>query len=65
MVSGDYINTFLKGKQETAGWTKKCMSPEECKKYIDNYKKAQGVQHDTWLLGRPKTRCHVISIRDV
>ena len=61
----DYINAFLKGKQEAAGWPKGCASPEERTKYINDYESPEGLGLNTSRIGRLKTRPCMILPRDV
>ena len=61
----DYINAFLKGKQEAAGWPKGCASQEERTKYIDDYENAEMRGWTHRELGRLKTGPCTISTRDV
>ncbi|XP_015600909.1 uncharacterized protein LOC107270419, partial [Cephus cinctus] len=39
----DYIDTFLKVKQESSGWLIACIDEESKQKYLDDYKKAEGI----------------------
>ena len=40
----DYVNTWLKIKQESAGWHDECTTREEKDAYIDAYKDKEGIQ---------------------
>ena len=40
----DYVNTWLKIKQESAGWPDECTTREEEDAYIDAYKDKEGIQ---------------------
>ena len=40
----DYVNTWLKIKQEASGWPKEDMSEEEKRKYIQDYYEKEGIQ---------------------
>lgn len=42
----DYINIFLKIKQEAAGWPSKNMTAEEKRQYLDDYKAHEGIELD-------------------
>ena len=52
----DYINAFVKGKQEAAGWPKGCVSPEERTKYINDYENAEGVWLDESRIGETQNK---------
>ncbi|XP_033106710.1 probable DNA polymerase [Anneissia japonica] len=39
----EYINTFLKLKQEASGWPEWCKTPEDQEKYINDYKSVEGI----------------------
>ena len=39
----EYINTFLKFKQEASGWPKDVKTENDKRQYIDNYKAMEGV----------------------
>lgn len=41
-----YIDTFLKMKQESAGWPAGCLSEEDKKNYLSEYKNREGIQLD-------------------
>ena len=40
----EYVNTWLKIKQESAGWPKECRSREEKEAYLRDYKEKEGIQ---------------------
>ena len=40
----DYVNTWLKIKQDSAGWPDECTTREEKDTYIDAYKDKEGIQ---------------------
>ena len=42
----DYVNTWLKIKQEASGWPKDPMTEEEKQSYINDYLKHEGIQLD-------------------
>jgi hypothetical protein len=42
-VFAEYVNTFLKLKQEASGWPKWCSTEEEKLRYIQNYKEKEGI----------------------
>ena len=42
----DYINTFLKGKQEASGWPSSDMTPEEKDDYLSLYERVEGIRLD-------------------
>ena len=42
----DYINTFLKIKQESSGWPKECTTEESKSKYIEAYEKRERIRLD-------------------
>ena len=39
----DYVNTWLKLKQESAGWPRWCNTPEQKQQYIQQYKDKEGI----------------------
>ena len=39
----DYVNTWLKIKQESAGWPDDCRTPEEKQNYIRRYQEREGI----------------------
>lgn len=41
----EYVNTFLKIKQEASGWPKWCKTEDDRKKYINDYYEREGI----WL----------------
>jgi hypothetical protein len=41
----DYVNTFLKIKQEASGWPKWCKTQEDRELYLKDYYKIEGI----WL----------------
>lgn len=45
-IFSEYIDTFLKIKQECSGWPEGVESQEEKDKYIDDYLKAEGIKLD-------------------
>lgn len=40
----DYVNTWLKLKQESAGWPSDCVTPEQKAEYIRDYKQKEEIQ---------------------
>ena len=40
----DYVNTWLKIEQESAGWPDECRSREEKEAYLRDYKEKEGIQ---------------------
>lgn len=40
----DYVNTFLKMKQEASGWPERCKTDEERFKYIEEYHQREGIR---------------------
>jgi hypothetical protein len=42
----DYVNLFLKGKQEASGWPSSDMSYEAQTEYIDQYEEVEGIKLD-------------------
>ena len=40
----DNVNTWLKIKQESAGWADGCNTPEEKQAYLANYAQKEGIQ---------------------
>lgn len=47
----DYINIFLKIKQEAAGWPSKDMSDEDKKRYLRDYKAREGIELNASNIG--------------
>lgn len=43
----EYINTFLKIKQEASGWPTECVDKESKIRYIDEYEREEGVKLDS------------------
>ncbi|XP_044594829.1 uncharacterized protein LOC123272194 [Cotesia glomerata] len=43
----EYINTFLKIKQEASGWPVHCIDEQSRQEYIDNYEAREGITLDT------------------
>lgn len=41
-----YIDLFLKTKQESSGWPASCSTNEDREKYVEDYKRHEGVQLD-------------------
>lgn len=39
----DYVNTWLKIKQELAGWPDDCRTPEEKQSYLRRYQERDGI----------------------
>ena len=39
----DYVNTWLKIKQESAGWPRWCQTPEQKQQYIRQYREKEGI----------------------
>ena len=39
----NYINTFLKIKQESSGWPTECVDDETRRKYIDNFRDTENI----------------------
>ena len=48
----DYINTFLKIKQEANGYPKNCVTEEQKQKYIEEYFKREGIHLDPNKIGK-------------
>ena len=46
----DYINMFLKIKQESSGWPAWCDSEEKKQKYLDDYKLHEGIELDPSMI---------------
>jgi hypothetical protein len=42
----DYVNTFLKIKQESSGYPKNCVTEEQKQQYVDEYLEVEGIQLD-------------------
>ena len=42
----DYVNTFLKRKQEASGYPKHCVTDEQKQQYIDEYYEHEGIRLD-------------------
>ena len=42
----DYVNTFLKLKQEASGYPKHCVTDEQKQRYIDEYYEHEGIRLD-------------------
>ncbi len=42
----DYVNTFLKIKQEASGYPKNCTTEEEKQQYVEEYLEREGIQLD-------------------
>ena len=42
----DYVNTWLKLKQESAGWPSWCQTVEQKREYILRYKEREGIRLD-------------------
>jgi hypothetical protein len=42
----DYVNTFLKVKQESSGYPKNCVIEEQKQQYVDEYLNVEGIQLD-------------------
>ena len=42
----DYVNTFLKYKQESSGWPDWCVTEEQKQQYIAEYRAKEGIQLD-------------------
>jgi len=42
----EYINSFLKLKQETSGWPRECLNDENKKQYFREYKETKGIVLD-------------------
>jgi hypothetical protein len=42
----DYINTFLKIKQEASGYPKDCVTEEQKQHYVDEYLEKSGIHLD-------------------
>ena len=42
----EYVNTFLKIKQEASGYPKECVTDEQKQRYIDEYYKHEGIRLD-------------------
>lgn len=46
MVSADYFNTWLKSKQQSAGWPSWCQTLEQKRNYILHYQEREGIRLD-------------------
>lgn len=42
----EYINTFLKMKQEASGWPSWCKTEDDKQRYIDDYFEKEGIRLD-------------------
>ncbi len=42
----DYIDTFLKIKQESSGYPKNCVTEEQKQQYVEEYYEREGIQLD-------------------
>ena len=42
----EYVNTFLKIKQEASGYPKDCVTDEQKQRYIDDYYEHEGIRLD-------------------
>ena len=42
----EYVNTFLKIKQEASGYPKECVTDEQKQRYIDEYYEHEGIRLD-------------------
>ena len=42
----DYVDTFLKIKQESSGYPKNCTTEEQKQQYVDEYLEVEGIQLD-------------------
>ena len=42
----EYVNTFLKMKQEASGYPKECVTDEQKQRYIDEYYEKEGIRLD-------------------
>ena len=42
----DYVNTFLKMKQESSGYPKDCVSDEQKQRYVDEYARVENIELD-------------------
>ena len=42
----EYVNLFLKGKQEASGWPSDDMTDEEKRLYVEDYARVEGVKLD-------------------
>jgi hypothetical protein len=42
----DYVNTFLKIKQEASGYPKDCTTEEKKQQYVEEYLEREGIQLD-------------------
>lgn len=40
----DYVNTWLKLKQESVGWPADCVTPEQKKEYVKAYEQHEGIK---------------------
>lgn len=40
----DYVNTWLKLKQESVGWPVDCVTPEQKKEYVKAYEQHEGIK---------------------
>lgn len=54
----DYVNMFLKLKQEASGFLEECKTEEKKRKYICQYKKKEGIQLEYEKIDKnPGLRC--------
>ena len=42
----EYVNTFLKIKQEASGYPKECVTDEQKQRYVDEYYEHEGIRLD-------------------
>ena len=55
-IALEYMNHFLKGKQEAAGWPKNCTTPEQRAEYVDAFLEREGVQLDPAKIGEERNK---------
>ena len=61
-VFKDYINIFLKMKQQSGGWPSENMTDSEKKTYIDEYKLNEGIDLDASQIGKNSGKYHVAKL---
>ena len=61
-VFKEYINIFLKMKQQAAGWPRDDMSEEEKQEYLDDYKQNEGIDLDPNCIEKNPGKYHVAKL---
>ena len=61
-VFKDYINIFLKMKQQAAGWPSEDMTAEEKQEYLDDYKRNEGIALDPEAIEKNTGKYHVAKL---